>query len=291
MIALLIVAFGAEIVLYLMRYSSLANTVYNAIMVGSFFVGLKIHPLIADQTVPKPTKQQVTLKFAAAFLLFFMGSTVINYYSTYVFNDFNDQYESYVEESAAAVQSYSNPDSETGDKNYSIFDTIDSVGYDLYTDSLAGLEEVWRLSYMIIFLSICKKLFPNRWSTGKRDIFLLLALFITSVVFGIDHTLNAEQPWPIKIGSIVTFANMGFLFGVILLWTRNLWLTVLVHSVYDIAATLSWYYYDYAVEAFAGIVLAVFVILKIFEKKQSKQRIAPGEHEQNQDSELLQLGK
>jgi membrane protease YdiL (CAAX protease family) len=94
----------------------------------------------------------------------------------------------------------------------------------------------------------------------------MLSLFLTSILFGVDHTLDTEQPWSIRIGAIVTFANMGLLFGLILLWTRNLWVTVFVHSIYDITATLSWYYIDYAVEFFALGCFVLHMILFTIEK-------------------------
>jgi len=59
---------------------------------------------------------------------------------------------------------------------------------------------------------------------------------------------------------------MGLLFGLILLWTRSLWVTVLVHSLYDISATFSWYYVDYAVEMVAFAVLIVHSVLLTLEK-------------------------
>jgi membrane protease YdiL (CAAX protease family) len=135
------------------------------------------------------------------------------------------------------------------------------------------LEEVWRLAYIILFLLFIKKIFPKRWEKGSRDILLMMALFATSVLFGIDHILGSENSWPYQIGAIVTFANMGLLFGLILLWTRNLWVTVLVHSVYDITATLSWYYFQFAVEVFAVIVFICHVILYAFEKRKSELKI------------------
>ena len=122
---------------------------------------------------------------------------------------------------------------------------------------------------MILVLMFLKNIFRRRWEKGSRDIFLMLALFLTSIIFGIDHTLDTEQTWSVKLGSIVTFANMGFLFGVLLLWTRHLWVMVLVHALYDIMATISWYYYDYALEAMALLALIFHVIFFILEKRKT----------------------
>lgn len=269
--ALLIVAIGAEILLYISRYSSLAGILYDALMVSSLFVGLKLHHRLLPQQPLLKTKRQIVLQFTGSFLIFFLGSSLINIYSNLTFEDFSTDYDQYVQE-YAQMQMVEEIDPATPSTPlWSFFEQVDTIGYDIYADSLAGLEEVWRLSYMILILMVCKKLFSRRWESGSRDLFLMAALFITSVLFGIDHTLDTEQAWSVKIGTIVTFANMGFLFGILLLWTRNLWVTVLVHSVYDIAATLSWYYLDYAVELFAAVMLVVHCILLLLEKIKQKR--------------------
>lgn len=267
---LLIVAFGAEVILYLTRFSSLASSLYDAIMVSSIFVAWRIHGRMASSAPLQKTKLQVSLQFTGAFLLFFLGSTVINIYSTNVFPDFSNDYDQYVQDYTDTQTSYGDNGTVSGPV-WTFFDNVDTLGYDLYTDTLAGFEEVWRLSYMILILFVCKKLFRRRWESGRRDIFIMLALFLTSIVFGIDHTLSSEQPWAIKFGSIITFANMGFIFGIILLWTRNLWLTIAVHGVYDIMTTVSWYYFDYAVEALALLLAVVHVILLSIEATRRKQ--------------------
>ncbi|WHY85462.1 CPBP family intramembrane metalloprotease [Neobacillus novalis] len=268
--SILVVTVGAEVLLYLTRYSGLAGTLYDALMVSSFFIGWKLYRRLGSPEGKAKTKRQLMLQFTGAFLIFFLGSTVNNVYSANTFQDFNVHYEQYVQD-YAEMQAYDPGDEQTTTEPvWAFFEKVDLVGYDIFADTLAGLEEVWRLAYIILFLVIGKKIFPKRWESGRRDIFLIAALFLTSILFGIDHTLGAAQPWPIKIGAIVTFANMGLLFGLILLWTRNLWVTVLVHSLYDITATLSWYYVEYAVELFA---LAVFVVhLFLFTLEKVNQR-------------------
>ncbi|TWD97405.1 CAAX prenyl protease-like protein [Neobacillus bataviensis] len=277
--AMLVVTIGAEVLLYLTRYSYLASTFYDAMMVSSFFVGLKLHPRISSSERFRLTKRQHVLKFTGAFLIFFLGSTIINMYSSNIFNDFNADYDQYVQDYTdmqmdVVEQKPTADDSETkAEPVSSFFEKVDAIGTDLYTDALAGLEEVWRLAYIILLLVVCKKLFPNRWASGKRDLFLMMALFLTSILFGIDHTLDSVEPWGVKIGAIVTFANMGLLFGLILLWTRSLWVTVLVHSLYDITATLSWYYLDSAVDLMALAMLIVHVFLLILEKLNRKRAL------------------
>lgn len=273
---MLIVSIGAEVLLYLSRYSSMASTLYDAVMVSSFFIGWKLYLRLRSQQDHSKSPRQLLLQFTGAFLLFFIGSTVINVYSSLTFVDFNEDYDQYVQDytESQSVEVDGGGDASLPEEpSWSFFEKIDTIGYDLYNDTLAGLEEVWRLSYMILLLVLLKKVFPRRWESGSRDIFLMAALFITSILFGIDHTLDTEQPWAIRMGAIVTFANMGFLFGIILLWTRNLWLTVIVHALYDITATLSWYYIDYAVEYFTLGILIVHVCLFILEKINQQRSI------------------
>lgn len=272
--AMIIVTIGAEVLLYLTRYSLVASTLYDAVMVASFFIGWKIYRRLDSQQAHSKSPRQLILQFTGAFLIFFLGSTFINVYSSLVFEDFSKDYDQYVQDytESQVTEVDGDVDIELPDEPmWSIFEKIDTVSYDLYDDTLAGLEEVWRLVYMILLLVVFKKVFPRRWKSGSRDVFLLAALFITSILFGIDHTLDTEQPWAVRIGAIVTFANMGLLFGLILLWTRNLWLTVIVHAVYDITATLSWYYIDYAVEYFTMGVSIVHIFLFILEKINHKR--------------------
>lgn len=281
---MLVVTIGAEVLLYLSRFSYLASTFYDAMMVSSFFIGIKLHQRIRSSEPHPVTKRQLTLKFTGAFLVFFLGSTIINIYSSNTFNDFNVDYDQYVQEYTDMQMDVDPQHSETvesgtkAEPNSTFFDQIDTIGADIYTDALAGLEEVWRLAYIILLLVVCKKVFPKKWASGKRDLFLMLALFLTSILFGIDHTLDSEEPWGVRIGAIVTFANMGLLFGLILLWTRNLWVTVLVHSLYDISATLSWYYLDSAVEFLALAVLIVHVLVLTLEKFHNKRSQPPLEN-------------
>lgn len=274
LMALLTITIGVEFILYLSGYSQLAGTIYDAIMVSSFFIGLKLHRRLRNGI--QKTKIQHIRQFIGAFLLFILGSTIINIYSSYAFQDFSDDYEQYVETYTEVVSDDSeivepNEPIEPVEKMWEVIDEIDAVGYDIFTDILAGLEEVWRLAYIILILFAFKKIFPRRWEKVRRDIFVLIALFVTSVLFGIDHTLSSVQSWQYEIGAIVTFSNMGLLFGLILLWTRNLWVTVLVHSVYDILATLSWYYFEYIVEIGALILLPVYLILMTIENQQVKK--------------------
>ncbi|OCA82447.1 hypothetical protein A8F94_21330 [Bacillus sp. FJAT-27225] len=283
---LLIVTVGSELALFLSRYSSFFTEIYDAIMIVSIFVAWKLHPRLAG---PTGRKAAGTLKdalgfttdmpdskhkfwnrgyasqFAAAFLLFYMGSAVVNFYSTILFPGFNDQYEEYVEESVEAVNGEWNQVGEEegliepGATN-SLIDWFEFEGYDFYTSALAGFEEVYRLGYIILILMLFKKILPNRWSKWPKDVFLMAALFISSLLFGVGHALDTPQPWEVTIGTVVTFTNLGLFLGILLLWSRNLWLLIAVHGVYDIVITFEWYYFEYASLLFSGLLLTVWIM-------------------------------
>lgn len=267
-LAILIITIGAEVDLYFSRYSNLASSLYDGMMVASLFIGVRLFPRLKNHQAAVKTKRQLGLQLTGAFLIFFLSSTVINMYSSYVFQDFSNDYDQYVQSTSDSQHIHNE---NTNDPMWSFFDKVDTIGYDFYSDALAGLEEVWRLAYMVFILIILKKMFPGRWENGSRDLFLLFAFFLTSIMFGIDHTLDTEQAWSVKIGAIVTFANMGFVFGLIQLWTRNLWVAVAVHSIYDITTTISWYFFDYALETLAAVVLILHVILLVKEKRKKNE--------------------
>lgn len=273
---MLIITLGSEAVLYLSRYSYLFNALYEGIMVGSIFIGYKLHQRLMDETAVRPTKRQYILQFSKVYLIFYIGSLLINTFSTAVFQDFSDNYDQYVEESTTvATSSYKEDDSgETVGGASAIFEWFDTAGYDFYADLLAGLEEVYRLSYMIIFLFVFKKIFRRRWESGSRDIFLMLALFLSSLLFGAGHSLDTERDWRVVIGSVVSFTDMGLLLGILLLRTRNLLMLVMVHSFYDIMTTASWYYSHYTDMLCAAIIFIVFLVLRGRENRSQKMKLA-----------------
>ncbi|SFB20813.1 CAAX protease self-immunity [Bacillus sp. cl95] len=267
--ALLIITIGTEAILYMSRFSSFMTTVYEGVLIASFFVGLKLHRMLRDDRKPPLTKLQLIQQFAKVYLIFSIGSSVFNVFSVIAFDDFSTEYDETVEEYADSISVFGEELSagEYGDEVPAFFQWIDYIGYDFYSNTLAGLEEVYRLGYMILFLLIFKKVFPKRFEgetdRGSTDIFLMFALFLSSILFGFSHTFDFEYEWGYTIGSAVTYTNLGFLFGVLLLWTRNLWLLVIVHSVYDITATLSNYYYENTSILFDGLMILTYVGLAI----------------------------
>ncbi len=85
----------------------------------------------------------------------------------------------------------------------------------------------------VIFLSLAEK----RRTTRKG---LFWSLILTSAVFGAVHLINVLMG--AGIGSVILQIGYSFLIGamcsVVLLKTRNIWLCVLLHAVYDFSGNL-----------------------------------------------------
>ncbi|WP_059171893.1 CPBP family glutamic-type intramembrane protease [Bacillus sp. FJAT-27445] len=282
-VLMLLVTVGSEAVLYLSRYSYFFSDFYNLIMVASIFLAWKLHPRFAlsrkradrqetggmlscmesepyfgfGASVPK---RQIVSQFAVVFLLFYLGAIVINFYSNILYPEFNQSYTEYVEESASIIES--GMEGITGEDAgvNPVLEWFDLAGYDFLSDTLAGFEEVYRISYMILFLLLVKRIFPQKWAKWPEEVFLMAALFISSLLFGIGHTLANPQPLSVTVGTIATFTDMGLILGLLLLWTRNLWLLIAVHSVYDILMTIQWYYFEWAALLFSGVLILAWAI-------------------------------
>ncbi|RDU37541.1 hypothetical protein DRW41_06780 [Neobacillus piezotolerans] len=293
LLLMLLVTVGSEAVLLLSRYSYFFSDFYNLLMVGSITLAWKLHPRLApaprnagleNGSTPFPSdsesffgfgggapKRQIVSQFAVIFLLFYLGSIITNFYSNILYKDFNDNYAEYVEESAAAIESGLDGSGEDLAGPTRVFEWFDLVGYDFLSDTLAGFEEVYRISYIILFLMLFKKIFPHKWAKWPQEVFLMAVLFISSLLFGIGHTLANPQPWSVTLGTIATFTNMGLILGLLLLWSRNLWLLIAVHSVYDILMTIQWYYFDVAAPVFSGVLILAWIIETATRKKPNYQ--------------------
>ncbi|WP_108671049.1 type II CAAX prenyl endopeptidase Rce1 family protein [Peribacillus acanthi] len=272
-IGMLLITIGAEITLFLNRYSYFFSTIYDALMIVAFFIGIKLN----DQLKPNLKKSSITKKLFRFFIvssIFITGSILSDLYTSNIFKDFNNSYIDYVESysNSLSIMEDSELEKYPGAESASLFDTIDLIGYDFYTDLLAGLEEVWRLSYIIFILLLCKFFFRNLWEEGKRDRFLIMSVFISSLLFGVGHALSTETDWQITIGTVVTYTNMGLLFALLLLWSKSLWTCVIVHSMYDVMATLSYHYFEYAVLCYLALsVLGMGIIYGIMRRNNKDQ--------------------
>jgi membrane protease YdiL (CAAX protease family) len=279
-LGMLLITIGAEITLYLNRFSYFFSTIYDAIMVLAFFIGIKLSNRLNPNGLKSSYLDKV-FRFFMVSSIFITGSIVSDLYTSNLFKDFNNSYIDYVESfsDSLALMEESGLEEYPGAESASIFDLIDLIGYDLYTDLLAGLEEVWRLSYIIFILIVCKILFQNQWKSGKRDQFLLASVFLSSILFGVGHALSNETDWQITIGTVVTYSNMGLLFALLLLWSKSLWTCVLVHSLYDVMATLSYHYLENAVLYYLLVSIIGMTVLYIIKWLRDKKHIQSVTHD------------
>jgi membrane protease YdiL (CAAX protease family) len=243
---MLCVTVGTELVLFLSRYSSFFSIIYDSIMVATFFVGWRLNRKLKPHFKEHLQKRQKVLQFTKITIIFFFGSLLLNTYSAIVFGDF--------------TASSSTPPIEP-------FEKFHIVGYDFYIDILSGMEEVIRYVYIILFLLLFKKIFPKRWKNGSKDQFLMAALFLSSFLFGIDHILDTSHDWVNTIGIVVHYTNMGLFLGILLLLTKSLWSMVSIHVLYNITASLSWYFNKNGLVPVLFLAISIYIAITFFEKQ------------------------
>jgi hypothetical protein len=186
------------------------------------------------------------LQFTRTTIIFFFCALLLNTYSAIVFGDFT-----------------------TSSSTHPIepFEKFHILGYDLYIDILSGMEEVSRYVYILLFLLLFKKIFPKRWENEAGDQFLMVALFLSSFLFGIDHTLDTGHNWESTIAMVVHYTNTGLLLGILLLWTKSLWSMVSIHVLYNITASFSWYFNKNGLFLVLFLAIIVHIAITFFEKQ------------------------
>lgn len=288
--SLLLVSVGSDLVLYFTRFSYLAETLYTNILLFGIIVGIKLAPRLSglgeelgegsgpgqgsgpepepeQEPTPAPTSKQTKKRlfsvFTKAFFLFYILNLVNNIYISESFTAFNESADLIAEDFSSMASEFEEAPSSTPSPEmesttfYRAFDWIDTVGFDFFDSFIAGLEEVWRLSYIVLFLALFKKIFPKWWQRSNKDSFLILAIILSSFLFGVGHSLAVEQEWNVFVGTVVNYTNMGLILGYLLISTRNLWLLVFIHGLYNVLATISWHYMTFSLELFILLILTI----------------------------------
>ena len=306
--SLLLVAVGSDIILYLTRFSYLAETLYTNILLFGIFVGIRLAPRLSGLQATRDKNPKLGLKldsvpglgmaqgpgiemnqvpglgmdpepelklkpvsepgpkkrlfsvFTKAFFLFYIFNLVNNIYISEAFPAFDESAAVIAEDFSSMASEFEGSSSEgsTGAEFTSVdrvFEWIDTVGFDFFDSFIAGLEEVWRLSYIVLFLAFFKKIFPKVWQRSSKDSFMILAIIFSSILFGVGHSLSVEQEWTVFVGTVVNYTNMGLILGYLLISTKNLWLLVFIHGLYNVLATISWHYFALSLEVFVLIIL------------------------------------
>jgi membrane protease YdiL (CAAX protease family) len=259
-IAIVIVALGSDIALYLSRESYFMEIMYSNILLFSILVGVKLAPRLklADKDV-SPSKRKLFSMFVKAFFILYSLSMVNDFYSSQIFTDYSESQDIVAEDFISRVDSFE--EDLSSDSEYTLSDRVlewlDSIGYDFYNHFTAGLEEVWRLSYIVLFLFLFKKLLPRLWEKSSKDTFLIMAVILSSFLFGVGHSLSEKQEWTVFVGTVVSYTNMGLIFGCLVIYTRNLWLLVFIHGLYNVLVTLDWSYSSWTMEGFVLLILVI----------------------------------
>ncbi|KAF6565337.1 CPBP family intramembrane metalloprotease [Paenibacillus sp. EKM202P] len=118
------------------------------------------------------------------------------------------------------------------------------VIYSLFTDIIAGAEEIWRYSSIFIIYLIftfCFRRFSK--SKGTKIALLISSFLISSFIFGWLHTFSYSNGW-INLDITVTIGLMGLCFSLVMFITKRIWCAILTHSMFDAYTTLKLYNAD-----------------------------------------------
>jgi hypothetical protein len=267
-IGLIIVTIGADLALFLSRDSYFMEMIYSNIMLFSILIAVKLAPRLQDRTTTV-SKTRLFSTFVKAFFLLYLVGTINNYYTNQMFTDFTEDRSVMAEDFSSRVDSFEERTS-SDTAEYTRYDRIvewvDSIGYDFYDYFMAGFEEVWRLSYIVLFLLFLKKAMPRLWEGSSKGTFMIVAILLSSLLFGVGHSLAYEQNWTVFVGTVVTYTNMGVILGYLLISTRNLWVLVLVHGFYNVFTTMGWTYFEWTTEVFVALLLLINGVLWIVGK-------------------------
>ncbi len=92
-----------------------------------------------------------------------------------------------------------------------------------------GVSIVEELYLRGLLQNIIEKCFED------RKISALLAVILTSIIFGIGHILgSSEQPVITVIAKVIWATALGIYFGAVYVKTRNLWVPIVLHFVIDL---------------------------------------------------------
>ncbi|WP_431785895.1 CPBP family glutamic-type intramembrane protease [Paenibacillus lactis] len=140
---------------------------------------------------------------------------------------------------------------------------------DLISACLAGLEEVWKLSVIILGIYVATVWVGRSPNKIRKCVAVILSLIVSSFIFGWLHSFGYSNNW---FDPKITFSIgiLGLELGLVFLLTRRLWVAILVHSMFDINNVLMRFDTDvfglfHVVVSF--IFIAAFVVYWIADNK------------------------
>jgi hypothetical protein len=266
-ISLLIVTIGADVALFLSRKSYFMETIYANIMLFSILVAIKLAPSLREQGAVV-TKTKHFSNFTKAFFMLFLIGTINNYYGEKTFPEFSEERGMIAEDFSSQVNHFN--ENVNNDEAYTtsdrVIEWVDTIGADFYDYFMAGFEEVYRLSYIVLFLLLFKKVLPGLWARSSKDSFMIIVIILSSLLFGMGHGLSTEQSWNVWVGTVVVYTNMGLVLGYLLISMRNLWMLIIVHGLYNVLTTMGWSYFEWSTVVFVVFILLVNGLLWLIQR-------------------------
>jgi membrane protease YdiL (CAAX protease family) len=275
LIGMLTVTFGAELLLYFSRYSYFMDQLYTYILLFSLFLAFPLHQVFKRQDATSSFRRLV-FQYSYVFLIYFTFATALDLVSSNFLHDFTTAYEENTVQHLEYAPSYTEGESEDYITVHPFWENLDYYGSSFLLDTFAGLEEVSRLSYILLVLLLCSVMFRRRAQEGKMFPFYVISLFFSSLMFGVGHILSQQYTFTENLGSVLYYTHAGLILGILLLWTRNLWILIFVHASYNFSISLSLYLWEYSHFIYFSFIFILFIVLAVIT---NNERQIPKEQE------------
>ncbi|MFC4321976.1 CPBP family intramembrane glutamic endopeptidase [Litchfieldia salsa] len=281
LVGMIFVTLGAELLLWGSGYSYFLNELYMYLIIASIFLAIPLHRAWRGQKTKRSTSYYI-FQFCIVFFVFFTISSIVDL-STYSYLDefeigYDEELQDHLGNAPTFYEDGEYYEEEYEDYGtYPFFENLDYYGSDIWSCVLAGLEEVSRLSY--ILLTMCLFSFFYRQNKQDRSHIppVLTGLFLSSLMFGLGHVWAHDYTLAESAGSFIYYTNAGLVLGVLLIWTKNLWMMIAVHGFYNLCMSLNLYLYEYSTLIIYLIVLVVcisyWIVLHRKRRRQKEKEI------------------
>ena len=135
--------------------------------------------------------------------------------------------------------------------------------YISYKDVLVqfqGIGMLFSLIFMMLTVGIMEEfgirgillqIYIQKWGKNKKGI--VWAAFLSSFIFGLQHVfssivqflrtseISSETIWQTIFQVIIT-TTIGFLFAIVVIYKKNIWIVAIIHGVYDFLLALHYVY-------------------------------------------------
>ncbi|MHB0943374.1 CPBP family intramembrane glutamic endopeptidase [Paenibacillus sp. ALE1] len=137
----------------------------------------------------------------------------------------------------------------------------------LVTDILAGAEEVWRYSSILVIYLLLNYA-VGKLNKGKniKIALLMISFIVSSFLFGWMHTFAYSDGW-INPDITIMIGLMGLCFASIMFITKRIWSVILTHIVFDVYNTFNSYDRTIVNSILIVACLSVSIILLLTKRK------------------------